>query len=66
MLYPSVVYNRIKIVFLCMHSHAEIFGNEEVDWIAKLITTIHSFLPDSLIIKQCYLSNSISEKEGII
>ena len=46
-------------------SQARIAGNEEVDWTAKSVTS-NSFIPDSVIMKKSFLSNSVSKVEAII
>ena len=65
MLHSFFVSSGIKIVFLWVPSHAGIARNEEVDWIAKLVTS-NSIVPDSVIIKQSYLSNFVSKVEATI
>ena len=65
LLYSFVVSSGIKIVFSWTPSYAGVAGNEEVDWIAKLATS-NSIVPDSVIIKQTHLSNSVSEVKAII
>ena len=60
-----MVFSGIKRVFLRVPSYAEVAGYEEVEWIAKLVTSNSSVL-DSVIIKQSHLSNSVSEVKAII
>ena len=61
MLYSFLVSGGIVIIVLWVPSHAEIAGNKMVNWIAKLVTTSNSIVPDYVIITQLDLSKSASE-----